>query len=400
MRNLSVIRSQHSLRVCYSPDPMVDVIRRRRAAVGVLLATIAVSLLGVLPNPASADQISDKQAQANSIAAKIDQLNQQIEQAANAAEAAQVQLDQLNQQIADAQQKVAEAQAQEASDLDQLKSYAVNAYVTGSDTTSKMAVSTASANDQGQIQGYLAAAAGNRQNLIDHLRATQEDVKSQISQLNDAQAQAATKTKQLQDQKSSAQSAVQQQQALYNQTQGEIADLVKQAQAKAAAEAQAAAEARAKAAAQAQQAPADVRSKSSGGGSSSSSGSAPSAPTGPAPSPNGGAGAAIAYAQRQLGKPYEWGAAGPDSFDCSGLTMMAWRAGGVNLDHYTGSQYSETTHIPISALQPGDLVFFNGMEHVGLYVGNGQMIHAPHTGSVVQYESIYYWNTSMVASRP
>jgi cell wall-associated NlpC family hydrolase len=114
----------------------------------------------------------------------------------------------------------------------------------------------------------------------------------------------------------------------------------------------------------------------------------------------GGAGAAISAAQSQLGKPYSWGAAGPDAYDCSGLTMYAWRAGGVNLDHYTGSQYGETTHIPLSAIQPGDLIFYNGMQHVALYVGGGRIIHAPHEGGVVEYDSLYYWNTSMVASRP
>ena len=95
-----------------------------------------------------------------------------------------------------------------------------------------------------------------------------------------------------------------------------------------------------------------------------------------------------------------WGAAGPDSFDCSGLTMWAWRAGGVSLPHYTGAQYGATTHIPLSAIQPGDLIFYNGMEHVGLYIGGGQIIHAPHSGDVVKVSDMYYWNTSMVASRP
>jgi cell wall-associated NlpC family hydrolase len=80
--------------------------------------------------------------------------------------------------------------------------------------------------------------------------------------------------------------------------------------------------------------------------------------------------------------------------------MWAWRAGGVSLPHYTGSQYSSTTHISMSAIQPGDLIFYNGMEHVALYIGGGRIIHAPHSGSNVHYDSVYYWNTSMVASRP
>src|SRR5262249_14491503 len=84
---------------------------------------------------------------------------------------------------------------------------------------------------------------------------------------------------------------------------------------------------------------------------------------------------AIAAAEREVGKAYHWGAAGPSSFDCSGLTMWAWRAAGVHLAHYTGAQYAATRHIPLAELQPGDLVFFYGdVSHVGLYVGGGRMI--------------------------
>lgn len=105
------------------------------------------------------------------------------------------------------------------------------------------------------------------------------------------------------------------------------------------------------------------------------------------------AAAAIAYAQEQLGKPYRWGGEGPDSFDCSGLTMRAWQAAGKNLIHYTGSQYQQTARVPISDLAPGDLVFFGkdaaSIHHVGLYVGDGRMIEAPRTGLNIRYSSIY-----------
>jgi cell wall-associated NlpC family hydrolase len=108
----------------------------------------------------------------------------------------------------------------------------------------------------------------------------------------------------------------------------------------------------------------------------------------------------VAEARRQLGKPYHWGAAGPDSFDCSGLTMWAWRAAGVALAHYSGAQYSATTHIPLSELQPGDLVFFySDLSHVGIYVGGGQMIHAPQTGDVVRYASIFAEGSPIYAGR-
>lgn len=98
---------------------------------------------------------------------------------------------------------------------------------------------------------------------------------------------------------------------------------------------------------------------------------------------------AIDWAMSQRGKPYRWGAAGPDSYDCSGLTMRAFRKAGISLDHYTGSQWRAGRHVSRSQLRPGDLVFFySDHHHVGIYLGGGQMVHAPHTGDVVKVSSI------------
>jgi cell wall-associated NlpC family hydrolase len=126
---------------------------------------------------------------------------------------------------------------------------------------------------------------------------------------------------------------------------------------------------------------------------------APAAAPAPAPqaappsarSASRGAGAAISEARAQLGKPYSWGGSGPGSFDCSGLTAWAWRAGGVNLPHNAAAQQGSGTPVARSNLQPGDLVFFGSPAyHVGLYVGDGMMIHAPTTGDVVKMSSISY----------
>ncbi len=114
--------------------------------------------------------------------------------------------------------------------------------------------------------------------------------------------------------------------------------------------------------------------------------------TTPPPPPATGVAAVLSYATAQLGKPYEWAADGPDTFDCSGLTMRAWEQAGVYLSHYTGAQWAETRRVAIADLMPGDLVFFGSTgetsHHVGLYVGNGQMIEAPYTGAVVRYAPI------------
>lgn len=99
--------------------------------------------------------------------------------------------------------------------------------------------------------------------------------------------------------------------------------------------------------------------------------------------------AAIAFARSQLGKPYVWGATGPNSWDCSGLTQAAWRAAGITLPRTTYDQVNAGTRVSESNLRPGDLIFFySDVSHVGLYIGNGEMIHAPHTGTVVKIAPI------------
>ncbi|MFL6055272.1 MAG: NlpC/P60 family protein [Actinoallomurus sp.] len=101
---------------------------------------------------------------------------------------------------------------------------------------------------------------------------------------------------------------------------------------------------------------------------------------------------AVRFAYRQMGKPYRWGGAGPGSYDCSGLAMAAWRKGGVNLPHRADIQYHTIRRkVPMRSLRPGDLVFFSGMGHVGIYVGRGRFVHAPHTGTVIQRGSLTGW---------
>ena len=96
----------------------------------------------------------------------------------------------------------------------------------------------------------------------------------------------------------------------------------------------------------------------------------------------------LRYACAQLGKPYVFGGAGPSSFDCSGLTMMAYKQVGINMGHYVPDQYSASRRVAKSELQPGDLVFFHDLGHEGMYVGQGKFIQAPHTGDVVKISSL------------
>ncbi len=110
----------------------------------------------------------------------------------------------------------------------------------------------------------------------------------------------------------------------------------------------------------------------------------------PEVSASGNAGAAVQYAMGQVGDAYVYGAAGPDAFDCSGLTMMAWAQAGVSLPHSSSAQYSSGSKVAASDLQPGDLVFYyNPISHVGMYIGNGQIVHAANPSTGVQVTGLY-----------
>jgi len=106
----------------------------------------------------------------------------------------------------------------------------------------------------------------------------------------------------------------------------------------------------------------------------------------PIGNPGGGHAAAASIALRYLGVPYVWGGASPSGFDCSGLVMYVYAQLGISLPHYTVAQWNAT--LPISSPEPGDLVFFNGLGHVGIYIGGGRFVNAPHTGSVVRIDSM------------
>ncbi|MFC5822449.1 C40 family peptidase [Nonomuraea insulae] len=123
--------------------------------------------------------------------------------------------------------------------------------------------------------------------------------------------------------------------------------------------------------------------------------------TGPA---SGNARLALQFAFAQVGKPYRYGGTGPGSYDCSGLTQAAWRTGGVGLPRTTWTQWSwgSSRRVPLDALQPGDLLFSRGLGHMGMYAGNGKMVHAPQTGDIIKVVDLDdYWRDRLLgAVRP
>ncbi|WP_433290477.1 C40 family peptidase [Pseudonocardia sp. CA-142604] len=125
--------------------------------------------------------------------------------------------------------------------------------------------------------------------------------------------------------------------------------------------------------------------------------------------PQGAAGAAIAFALDEVGKPYVWGATGPNTYDCSGLMLRAFQSAGINLPRVSRQQFYAGGHVPVSQAQPGDLLFYasdpsdpSTIHHVMLYMGNGQMVEAPYTGQSVRVQPVP-WNYSELvplATRP
>jgi cell wall-associated NlpC family hydrolase len=131
------------------------------------------------------------------------------------------------------------------------------------------------------------------------------------------------------------------------------------------------------------------------------SGGVGTSPIPPPPAPNANVAAVLQTAYSVIGTPYQYGGTSPETgFDCSGFTMWAWAHAGVYLPHSSASQYASLPHVAQSDLQAGDLLFFySPISHVGMYVGGGQMIHSPTTGSVVSVVSVY-WDSFVGAARP
>ncbi|MDX5319358.1 MAG: C40 family peptidase, partial [Actinomycetes bacterium] len=129
------------------------------------------------------------------------------------------------------------------------------------------------------------------------------------------------------------------------------------------------------------------------------------APPPPAPAPLAASQIALDFALAQVGKPYVWGADGPDSYDCSGLTMASYLAAGIYIGRTTRTQYYETARVPLADMRPGDLVFYSsdgtaaGIYHVAMYTGNNMRVHAPSPGKLVEHVKMYYYNVMPYAGR-
>ena len=344
---------------------------------------------------ATADpSVSSKQAQAQAVLAQIQEIQGQVERASNAYYGATVQLHQIDGDLRlntgrldVARQSLGAAQARVESRLRAL-------YRSGSGGgTVEILLGAQNLDDLLNRLDAAKRVSSQDTQVLRQVRSFRREVERRQLTLKDARAAQSRLVAERAAQKRSIEGQLAEQQRLYGSIKDEIAKLR-------------AAEARRQAqlAAQARQHYLDqLRAQRQQPSQASAAGTAidTSDPlggfvpdTGPAPPPSQ-YGGVVGIALQYLGTPYVWGASGPGAFDCSGFTSYVFAQVGVSLPHNAAAQYGYGTPVGRDQLEPGDLVFFDGLGHVGIYIGGGQFVHAPHTGEVVKISSLYdSWYTA------
>jgi len=399
-------------------------------------------------SPSSADAVADKRAEAERITRQLEEQGRRVSILAEDYDEARVRIEALEGELTSARQKVAMTDTRASAIRLRLKDQAVAAYMRGGSTQAlSLLVGIDKTDDIAVRSHYIRSLSSGASDVLDELRAVKTQLDEQRERLGDAQSEAKVAATLAESKRKEAATAEAAQRKTLGQVQGELATLVeaetqrraeeeaKRAQAELAArkaradaaareaelKAAVAREAAAKESEDKEAAARDAAKRTTTTTAKAPSGASvpgpvvtvrPTTTTAPAttttrptttttspsiaPSggsttpPSAGAAAAIAEARRQIGKPYEWGGSGPDTFDCSGLTSWAWRAGGKSLPHSSRAQWTATSRVNIDAIQPGDLLFYGEpIHHVGLYIGDGQMIEAPETGKNVRYGSIF-----------
>ncbi|HEY5012821.1 MAG TPA: C40 family peptidase [Acidimicrobiia bacterium] len=357
--------------------------RRSPRTLGRLSLLLALALFATLVSPfigvsnVFATPLDQKRAEARQIAAQIDANDNQISILDEQYNGAVLRIAQANRGIADARSRLRVAQRHADGLRTEVRARAAALYMGARAGTLFPQLDAKNAQDVASRSSYTAAAAARDSTLLSTLRSATAQLTARQRDLQGARQQAESESHRLANTRDLIAQANVRNHQLLAQVNGEIGALVIQEQRarQAAAEAAARAEfARKEALARQQQ---------SGGFGNQQ------APTN-LPPPSGSAAIAVHAAEAQLNKPYRFAASGPDAFDCSGLTSYAWGQAGVSMAHFAATQYTEFPHVPIGQLAPGDLVFYGSpIHHVGMFVGNGTMIEAPHTGAFVRYSSIY-----------
>ena len=369
------------------------------------IVTVLPGTVLLVTRPAAGDSISSAKAQAAAIEAQLSSAQDRMSALSQQYDAAAAKLQGINASIATTKAAIATDQKQVSDDRSRLSKAAIANYVSDGAASSNNPIFSGNEKTVGAANEYNLIAQGDINLAVANLHTAEDTLNAQQAQLDAQQGQAeqAVATEQAAENQNAQE--IQVQKSALAQENGKIAALIKQQQ-EAAAAAAAAQVAHARlVAAQQQAAVVATRSATTSGGAASS----PSSGVGnfaPPPTAAGGAGA-VQAAESQLGVPYVWGAESPrgsanPGFDCSGLTAYAWGQVGVGLPHYSGGQMSDSTPVPLSDLEPGDLLFYGpgGSEHVAMYVAPGEMIEAPETGQTVHITGLRLGGGFVGAGRP
>ncbi|HSP73238.1 MAG TPA: NlpC/P60 family protein [Gaiellaceae bacterium] len=362
-----------------------------------MLVGIAAALLAAVPAVADPSAVQRKQAEAQSVLAQINALDVRLEKAVESYNLANVRLLKIRHDLKENAHELSVARANLKLGQQHVIKRVVDLYTNESPGgTMEVILGAQNLDDLLNRLEAVDRVSGLDTKVIEEVTTFREATKRHAVLLRQARIAQERVVAQRAALKRSVESQLSRERALRASIQGEIARLQ-------AAEAQRqlllARQARARIAAAQAAYQASTTPGSVVGVSADSSGGTTGDTPPPPPSQYGGV---VGIAMSQLGKPYVWGAAGPSSFDCSGLIAYSFAQLGVSVPHSTYALWGMGSAVSRDQLQPGDLVFFDGLGHAGIYIGGGQFVHAPHTGDVVKISSLgegWYSSTYVGARR-
>jgi cell wall-associated NlpC family hydrolase len=357
---------------------------------GLALLSALVFGLAVTAAGSAEPTIDSKRAEAQQVLAQINAMDAQLEKAVEAWNGANVRLGQIKHDLAVNRSRLETAKKNLTKARGRVSERLVALYTSNSPDALSIILGASSLGDLIERLDSANRIAQDDARIAAEVTRYRNEVQAHQQALVKAEADQEKVVAERAAQRASIQSQLAARQSLYSSIKDQIATLEaaeRERQARLAAQAKAAAKEQAQ-----QPAPAPAPAPAPSGGSSSGGT--------PAPPPSSHS-SVVSLALQYLGVPYVWGGASPSGFDCSGLTMYAYAKVGVSLPHNAAMQYGMGTPVARSQLAPGDLVFFNGLSHVGMYIGGGQFIHAPHTGDVVKISSLsgYYASAFYTARR-